>query len=87
MKTLTLLGSTGSIGCNVLDVVRSFPDRYRVTGLAAGKNIEKLSQQVLEFNPELISVVDPDDASRLSEKLPHEFRSRVRYGSAGSQEV
>lgn len=87
MKTLTLLGSTGSIGCNVLDVVRSFPDRYRVTGLAAGKNIEKLYRQVLEFKPELISVVDPDDASRLSKKLPHEFRSRVRYGSAGSQEV
>ncbi|HIP82216.1 MAG TPA: 1-deoxy-D-xylulose-5-phosphate reductoisomerase [Desulfocapsa sulfexigens] len=87
MKTLTLLGSTGSIGCNVLDVVRSFPDRYRVTGLAAGKNIEKLFNQVLEFNPELISVADPDDATRLSEKLPLEFRSRVRYGSAGSQEV
>jgi 1-deoxy-D-xylulose-5-phosphate reductoisomerase len=87
MKTLTVLGSTGSIGCNVLDVVRSFPDRYRVAGLAAGKNIEKLAGQVLEFNPELISVADPENATRLIENLPHEFKARVRYGTAGSQEV
>jgi len=87
MKTLTLLGSTGSIGCNVLDVVRSFPDSYRVSGLAAGRNIEKLLQQVLEFNPELISVADPDDAAKLCDKLPREFRGRVRYGNDGNQEV
>jgi len=87
MKTLSLLGSTGSIGCNVLDVVRSFPDRYRVSGLAAGRNIEKLLQQVLEFSPELISVSDPDDAARLCDKLPKNFKDRVRYGSEGSQEV
>lgn len=87
MKTLTLLGSTGSIGCNVLDVVRSFPDRYCVRGLAAGRNIEKLVEQVLEFHPELISVADPDDAARLCKKLPSEYKDRVRSGSAGSQEV
>lgn len=87
MKTLTLLGSTGSIGCNVLDVVRSFPDRYRVSGLAAGRNIEKLVEQVLEFNPELISVAAPDDAAKLCAKLPSEFKNKVRSGSAGSQEV
>ncbi len=87
MKTLTLLGSTGSIGCNVLDVVRSFPDRYRVTGLAAGRNIETLVEQVLEFQPELISVADPDGAAKLCDKLPLEFKGRVRYGSSGSQEV
>jgi len=87
MKTLTLLGSTGSIGCNVLDVVRSFPDRYCVSGLAAGRNIEKLVEQVLEFHPELISVADPDDAVKLCEKLPSEYKDRVRSGSTGSQEV
>jgi len=87
MKTLTLLGSTGSIGCNVLNVVRSFPDRYRITGLAAGQNIEKLAEQVLEFNPELISVADQAGAEKLRQKLPSEFKSKVRYGSEGSMEV
>lgn len=87
MKTLSLLGSTGSIGCNVLDVVRSFPELYRVTGLAAGKNITKLHEQVLEFDPELISVADKDDADQLASSLPAKYKDRVRYGTDGSQEV
>ncbi|MCK5071770.1 MAG: 1-deoxy-D-xylulose-5-phosphate reductoisomerase [Desulfocapsa sp.] len=87
MKTLSLLGSTGSIGCNVLDVVRSFPELYRVTGLAAGKNITKLHEQVLEFDPELISVADKDDADQLASSLPSKYKDRVRYGTDGSQEV
>jgi 1-deoxy-D-xylulose-5-phosphate reductoisomerase len=87
MKTLTLLGSTGSIGCNVLDVVRSFPDRYRVTGLAAGRNISKLVEQVIEFNPELISVADQDGAAQLCQQLPAQYRDRVVYGVEGSKEV
>lgn len=87
MKTLTLLGSTGSIGCNVLDVVRSFPDRYRVTGLAAGRNISKLVQQVAEFDPELISVADQDGAAQLCQQLPAAYRDRVVYGVEGSKEV
>ena len=87
MKTLTLLGSTGSIGCNVLDVVRSFPDRYRVTGLAAGRNISKLAEQVVEFKPELISVADQDGAAQLCMQLPAQYRDRVVYGVEGSKEV
>ena len=87
MKTLSLLGSTGSIGCNVLDVVRSFPELYGVTGLAAGKNITKLHEQVLEFDPELISVADKDDADQLASSLPAKYKDRVRYGTDGSQEV
>ena len=87
MKTLSLLGSTGSIGCNVLDVVRSFPDLYTITGLAAGKNITRLHEQVLEFDPELISVADKDDAEQLRNTLPSLYKDRIRYGIEGSQEV
>ncbi|MEN8200713.1 MAG: 1-deoxy-D-xylulose-5-phosphate reductoisomerase [Thermodesulfobacteriota bacterium] len=87
MKTLTLLGSTGSIGCNVLDVVRTFPDRFRVTGLAAGRNIEKLREQVLEFEPELISVADEDSAAELSRQLPPRYRERLLHGAEGSKAV
>ncbi|MEN8200923.1 MAG: 1-deoxy-D-xylulose-5-phosphate reductoisomerase, partial [Thermodesulfobacteriota bacterium] len=87
MKTLTLLGSTGSIGCNVLDVVRSFPDRYRICGLAAGRNIAKLKEQVLEFDPELISVVDREVADSLCHDLPASYRDRVVYGTEGCRKV
>ncbi len=87
MKTLSLLGSTGSIGCNVLDVVRSFPELYKVTALAAGKNIEKLHQQVLEFEPELISVADRESADQLTLELPPRYKKLVVYGTEGSQKV
>ena len=87
MKTLSLLGSTGSIGCNVLDVVRSFPTRYQVCGLAAGKNIERLKEQVLEFDPELIAVADADGAEQLKEQLPSRYSDRIQYGTSGCEEV
>jgi len=87
MKTLTLLGSTGSIGCNVLDVVRSFPELYQIVGLAAGRNIVKLVEQVLEFDPELISCADKEGAEQLIQALPQQYKKRIRYGIQGSQEV
>ena len=87
MKTLSLLGSTGSIGCNVLDVARSFPERYRICGLAAGKNIARLKDQVLEFEPELIAVADADGAQQLKEQLPQHYHGRIQHGTAGCEEV
>ncbi len=87
MKTLSLLGSTGSIGCNVLDVIRSFPDQYQICGLAAGKNITKLCEQVLEFDPECISVADESGAEELKRELPAKYSDRILYGTQGSEEV
>ena len=87
MKTLSLLGSTGSIGCNVLDVVRHFPDLYNVCGLAAGKNIAKLREQVLEFEPDCISVAQEEDAEILRKELPGSYRDKILFGTEGSQEV
>jgi len=71
----------------VLDVVRSFPELYKVTALAAGKNIEKLHQQVLEFEPELISVADRESADQLTLELPPRYKKLVVYGTEGSQKV
>jgi 1-deoxy-D-xylulose-5-phosphate reductoisomerase len=65
MKHISLLGSTGSIGVNTLNVVRHFGNRFRVTGLAAGKNIQLLREQALEFHPKIVSVSD----ERLAEEL------------------
>jgi len=51
MKKIVILGSTGSIGCQTLDVVRTFPGEFEVVGLAAGTNLELLNKQVQEFHP------------------------------------
>jgi 1-deoxy-D-xylulose-5-phosphate reductoisomerase len=87
MKTLALLGSTGSIGKNVLNVVRAFPDRFRIAGLAAGKNIAELAAQVLEFQPERISVADEETAARLAELLPASWRQKIVWGDEGNIQV
>lgn len=84
MKRLALLGSTGSIGRSVLDVVRQFPDQYAVVGLAAGRNVELLRQQALEFSPELISVVDDGCAAALCRLLPASFHARIVVGTEGN---
>ena len=55
MKGLAVLGSTGSIGTQTLDVVRSYPDDFRVVGLAARRSIDRLESQVREFHPSLVS--------------------------------
>ena len=54
MKGLVVLGSTGSIGRQTLDIVRAFPEEFHVIGLAAGGNIELLAQQVAEFKPRMV---------------------------------
>jgi len=54
MKQLAVLGSTGSIGQQTLDVVRALPHQFRVVGLAAGKNIDLLAEQINEFKPEFV---------------------------------
>ncbi len=87
MKKISLLGATGSIGSNVLDVVRRFPDLYSVEGLAAGRNIELVKKAILEFEPELVSVVDAEHAHHLCSMLPSKWRDRVVWGTQGNELV
>ena len=56
MKRLAILGSTGSIGQQTLEVVRSFPDRFQVIGLGGGRNAALLARQIKEFQPKLVSI-------------------------------
>ncbi len=58
MKKILILGSTGSIGENTLNVIKKFPDKFKVTGLVAGKNSEKLQRQIEEFKPKAIATLD-----------------------------
>src|SRR5436190_20996847 len=70
MKRIAILGSTGSIGESALRVALDWPDRFRVVGLAAGKNIDRLREQVRQFKPEVVSVTEPADAAALREEHP-----------------
>ena len=72
MKKLSILGSTGSIGLNALEVVRHFPGRFEIIGLAAGRNFDRLKAQALEFRPKIISVGDEPLANKLKTELQGE---------------
>ena len=87
MKSLAILGSTGSIGCSSLDVVAAFPDRFRVVALAAGRSIEKLAEQAARFRPELIAIDRAEDVSRLQRMLPAGAGCRVVSGPEGLDEA
>ena len=65
MRRLAVLGSTGSVGEQALAVAEAFPDRYVVVALAAGRNVEKLAEQVRRFEPEVVSVADAAAADLL----------------------
>ncbi|WP_337016966.1 1-deoxy-D-xylulose-5-phosphate reductoisomerase [Leclercia sp. AS011] len=76
MKQLTLLGSTGSIGCSTLDVVRHNPEHYAVTALVAGKNVQRMVEQCLEFSPRY-AVMDDEESARQVKALLIESGSRT----------
>ncbi|WP_313081884.1 1-deoxy-D-xylulose-5-phosphate reductoisomerase [Atlantibacter sp.] len=69
MKHLTILGSTGSIGCSTLDVVRHNPQQFAVAALVAGKNVTRMAEQCLEFTPRFAVMDDDASASALKSLL------------------
>ncbi len=70
MTTVAVLGSTGSIGTQTLDVVRAEPGRYEVVVLGACRSVDLLAEQAKEFRPRLVAVVDPEAAAGLADRLP-----------------
>ena len=69
MKRLAILGSTGSIGQSTLSIVEQFPDRYSVTSLACGRNIDEAFAQAVRWRPKLVSVATEELASQLASRL------------------
>ncbi|MEG3901021.1 1-deoxy-D-xylulose-5-phosphate reductoisomerase [Microcoleus sp. B4-C5] len=69
MKAITLLGSTGSIGTQTLDIVAQYPDQFRIVGLTAGRNVTLLAQQIRQFRPEIVAVCDEDKLQELKEAI------------------
>lgn len=70
MKELAIFGSTGSIGCSTLNVVRRHRDRFAVSILAAGRNLQRLIEQILEFNPRHVYIIGEKDAAVLKALFP-----------------
>ena len=70
MKELAIFGSTGSIGCSTLNVVRRHRDRFAVSILAAGRNLQRLIEQIREFNPRHVYIIEEKDAAVLKALFP-----------------
>ncbi|CAI5479759.1 unnamed protein product [Closterium sp. Yama58-4] len=87
-KAISLIGSTGSIGTQTLDIVAEHPDRFKVVALAAGSNIALLAQQVRQFQPALVSVQNPALVGELKEALAGMERlPEIVAGDSGIDEV
>ncbi len=82
-RGLAILGSTGSIGRNALEIVRRFPDRFSTPVLTARRNTPLLAEQIVEFQPDLVAVYDAEAARDLEERLPGGTAAEVVYGEAG----
>ncbi|MBU3564348.1 1-deoxy-D-xylulose-5-phosphate reductoisomerase [Polynucleobacter sp. Tro8-14-1] len=81
VKQVAILGSTGSIGVNTLDVIRAHPDRFKVVALTAAKQVDLLAEQCAEFRPNIAVVADADGAARLSKiLLEKKINTQVLYG-------
>ena len=88
VKAITLLGSTGSIGTQTLDIVATHPDQFRIVGLAAGRNIALLSEQIRQFKPEIVAIADPAQLSDLKAAIADVTPQPILVtGEAGIVEV
>jgi 1-deoxy-D-xylulose-5-phosphate reductoisomerase len=84
MKKITVLGSTGSIGTQTLDVVREHPDMFSVTALTCGRRVSDLADQIAEFGPEAVCVGGAEDAKVLAERFPG---VEVFHGREGLRQI
>ena len=92
LKTLTLLGSTGSIGASTLDVVGRHPEKYRVHALVAGSNIDLLIKQIQRFRPEVVVTATEDShknliASLMGSDLPRSSWPELSWGASARVEA
>jgi 1-deoxy-D-xylulose-5-phosphate reductoisomerase len=84
MKSIAILGSTGSVGVTTLDIVARFPERFRVVAMAAGHNLKLLAEQVRRFQPALVSVATTELACELAARLGSHHRVTILHGEDGA---
>jgi 1-deoxy-D-xylulose-5-phosphate reductoisomerase len=88
MKAIALLGSTGSIGTQTLDIVAQYPDQFRIVGLAAGRNVEMLAAQIRQFRPSIAAICEEEKLSELKEAIKElDPQPVLLAGQAGVIEV
>jgi 1-deoxy-D-xylulose-5-phosphate reductoisomerase len=89
VKTIAILGSTGSIGNSTLSICSSYPDRYRVAALAAGRNLDAAFDQVRQWRPRVVSVATESDAATLTARLKAAGHTgtEVLHGTVGTVAV
>lgn len=88
MKAITLLGSTGSIGTQTLDIVENNPDKFRIVGLAAGSNVEILAQQVRQFRPEIVAIGNEAKLTELKDAIADlDYTPQLVAGAQGTIDV
>ncbi|MGD9975493.1 MAG: 1-deoxy-D-xylulose-5-phosphate reductoisomerase, partial [Desulfatirhabdiaceae bacterium] len=87
MKFLSILGSTGSIGRNAVEIISKFPDQFSVRALAANTSIDLLAEQILAFRPEIAVTGDAHTAQSLKKRLPASIRTEILYGQNGLTEA
>lgn len=83
MKKITILGSTGSIGTQTLDVARKNKDKFEIVAISANSSVELLLEQILEFCPKYVAVYDEKSANRLKEMIPDNIDVEVLSGMKG----
>jgi len=87
-KAITILGSTGSIGTQTLDIVTDHPDQFRVVGLAAGQNIKLLAEQIRKFKPEVVATSYPEKVAELQAAIANIANPpQILAGAEGVAEV
>ncbi len=86
MKSIVILGSTGSIGVSTLHLARQFPGEFKVRGLVAGRNLKRLASQVREFSPDWVSIQDSDDLAALR-KLLENRTTEILSGESGATAI
>jgi len=69
VKSISLLGATGSIGTQTLDIVSEHPDKFRIVGLAAGRNVSLFAQQIRQFRPEIVAIHDAEKLESLQSAI------------------
>jgi 1-deoxy-D-xylulose-5-phosphate reductoisomerase len=84
VKSISILGSTGSVGVTTLDVVGRFPDRFRVAAMAAGSNLDLLVRQIERYRPEVVSVATAELARELADRLGGKQTAEIHHGREGA---
>src|SRR5574344_1729537 len=83
-KKISILGSTGSIGTQTLEVIEKIPDKFEIIALTGGRNIDLLKEQIKKFKPKFACVGQEKDALEIKEEFPD---TKILFGAGGLEEI